>query len=627
MKEHYDFGHTLHRTKCGPYPRQFFQLIFGSAIEDNYLAIQLRLRPTDAGGSRAQQEVYRSLKALEHAWAHVQGMNDAGYDVDFSVVPRVFYGKPNKERQLPDPPTFTCLWADMDIGSEKPLQTRKDATKQLDEIPIRPNCIVSSGRGIHPYYRLKPTKKISAQRFRVYLEALAKKLKAEVGAPTHAKRFLRVPNTINWRRGKQARFDVVHSKAHRLKAFKPLLSLDDTASQPDGTRRGKYHKIFRLFVRGLKATPDGDSAHGLRPLHDDEHPSFWVNLRTGRWGCHACGKKGRAEDLFGPLMLADNDARPLTWQTIPAFDPTFVASTRWIKKDFIPAKNITLIFGERGSFKSSYMVWVLRDIAARGRCVLILDYENPDNVLKERDTDLKLKLADNPNLKIWDRFADTPPPRPGDPRLEQIVRDALKRTKKSPILVFDSWASLLKPGEGGETTGQVAPIYNHFRRLCDLKATVLVYDHPRKYLKAVIYGGQDKEAKADVFHTFIPYKNEVKPHQPMIRVESWLKRHAPKGITKFAFNPLATKDEAGNWHVMGFEECGDPKIAERQRHVKIMRGLSKKNPSSSQEELVKLAAPLLSRNRAREVLKRGVEKKYWEVKRTAHGKLVYRLSD
>lgn len=338
------------------------------------------------------------------------------------------------------------------------------------------------------------------------------------------------------------------------------------------------------------------------------------------------------QSMYGPSTsiavqqsVYQSSGTPMTWETIPTFDPAFVAKTEWLVKDFIPARNITLIFGAPGSFKSTYLIYILKRGAGENR-VLILDYENPPDVLKQRNEDLKLDLLDS-NFKIWERFGPEPPPRPGDARLEQIVKKVVNETGRGPVLLFDSWASLLNSGQGGESTGQIAPIYNHLRRLCDLGATVIILDHTRKYLNNIIYGGEDKQAKADVFHTFLLHEDSARPGEPIVEVESWLKRHAPKGTTKFAFRVRSKKDEDGTWHVLGFEPAENAQIEKLEEQHEIMRELIEKNPGSSQKKLVKLAHPLLSQNKARDVLKSGVKKRYWAYSKSGHGKYIYKVSD
>ena len=54
-----------------------------------------------------------------------------------------------------------------------------------------------------------------------------------------------------------------------------------------------HERLYFQEVEALKPGTD-DWATGLCPFHDDRHPSFSVNLRTGAFFCHtpSCGARG-----------------------------------------------------------------------------------------------------------------------------------------------------------------------------------------------------------------------------------------------------------------------------------------------------------------------------------------------
>jgi hypothetical protein len=228
-------------------------------------------------------------------------------------------------------------------------------------------------------------------------------------------------------------------------------------------------------------------------------------------------------------------------------------------------------------------------LKTRRRRVLLLDYENPANIIKARNDDLGLDLPRNQNLKLWDRFGPMPTPRPDDPLLEEIVKECVVKTGHAPWIIFDSWASLLKSGEGGELTGQIAPIYLHLRKFADLGATITILDHSRKYDKNKIYGGPDKEAKADSIHNLSAFPDKLRPSNPIVRVESWLKRAAPQGEGTFAFEVRSEQDREGNWHIVDLVPAQDPEEAKSQQDIHLLRNLIRENPNSGQEALAKLA--------------------------------------
>ena len=323
-----------------------------------------------------------------------------------------------------------------------------------------------------------------------------------------------------------------------------------------------------------------------------------------------------------------------TWHNLPRFDPERVPKTKWLIKSFLAEESIQLVFGERGSFKSTLLLAAAKAIAdgeaflglkTRRRRVVYLDYENPANIIKARNDDLGLEISRNKNLLFWDRFGPFATPKPGDAWLETIVRDCVAETGHGPWIIFDSFASLLKHGEGGEFTGQIAPTFLDLRKLADLGATVTMIDHTRKDHRDILYGGQDKEAKADSIHKLLIFPNRVRPLNPVIRVDSWLKRAAPQGEGSFAFEVQSAQDRKGNWHIVGLMPVSDPEEAKLQEEIGLLRSLIKQNPTLGQEDLAKLAKGVgIPRDKAINLLKSGIGK-YWELERIGHGKFCYSL--
>ncbi len=344
------------------------------------------------------------------------------------------------------------------------------------------------------------------------------------------------------------------------------------------------------------------------------------------------------EQIRGRIPAQESVDRGLNcsaWGELPRFDPSKIIGTKWLIHDFIAEANLQLVFGEPGSFKSTLFLVCARAVSTgeeflgvktRKRRVLYLDFENPSNVIKARNDSLRLGLPANPNLVIWDRFNNQPPPRPGDSTLELIVKQCVQETGHGPWIVFDSWSSLLRPGEGGENTGQIAPIYMQLRRLCDLSATITVLDHAKKYEPATIYGGADKAAKADSIHNLLRHDNPLRPHNAIVRVESWLKRSAPKGTGAFAFEVQTKKNKKNDdWQVIDIIRAKDPMQEARGRKRESLGDLIRLNPGAGQEALAKLAANKgMSRDEAIALLKSGIGK-FWTVRKSAHGRYVYKL--
>jgi hypothetical protein len=330
----------------------------------------------------------------------------------------------------------------------------------------------------------------------------------------------------------------------------------------------------------------------------------------------------------------DTGARS-AWDALPRFDPTRVPTTTWLIDSFLAERSIQLLFGEPGSFKTTLCMFAAKAVSsgesflgmkARARRVLILDYENPAGVIRDRGRDLGLELPDNPNLVIWDRFVKGFMPDPAHPWLENVIRECVLETGHGPWIIFDSFSSLLPPGEGGESTGQVAPIYAQIRRLVDLGATATILDHSKKYYTDVVYGGRDKEAKADSIHNIQIFENQTRPQNPIITVESRLKRFTPEGIGTFAFEVISRQNKEGKWHLSRLQLAPNPAELLAERNREILRDLIRKNPNAGQQELGRLASEIgnMSRDQAVKILKDGISK-YWLASKTSHGKTCYVL--
>jgi hypothetical protein len=194
------------------------------------------------------------------------------------------------------------------------------------------------------------------------------------------------------------------------------------------------------------------------------------------------------------------------WKGVPLFDPSKVRNSHWLIESFLPEGCIQIVYGPPGVFKSTALLKAAKAVSegedffgmkTRQRMVLYLDCENPSDVLKARNEDLGLGIP-SPTLTIWDRFHGKPTPIPGDQALEDFVNRYKERTGRLPWLIFDSWTSLLKWGEGGERTGEVAPIYAAIRKLRDRGVTCTTIDHSRKYKSNVIYGSGAKLSLIDL---------------------------------------------------------------------------------------------------------------------------------
>jgi len=315
-----------------------------------------------------------------------------------------------------------------------------------------------------------------------------------------------------------------------------------------------------------------------------------------------------------------------SWENLPRFHPSKAPKTKWLWKSFIPERSIAFVAGDAGSFKSTFFL-ALGNAISKGkpflgrptikRRVLYLDNENPKDVLATRDKAMNLGLETNKRLVLWSIYGRAPVPRVGKARLRQIVRRSVADGFK-PLIILDHWTTFLKPGEGGETTGQTTPILQELRRLCAIGATIVVLAHTLKYDPTTFYGGADIKDKVDVMHTFVCEKQS---DRQIIRVDSFLKRHG--GQRRFSILPVIGEKE-GSKQVTGFRLLQDNRKHQLRIRIEKMRGIIKKNPNASQRELAVLAKSKLGigRNKAEKLLNKYTGKE-WKIRVGLNRKQTY----
>ena len=331
-------------------------------------------------------------------------------------------------------------------------------------------------------------------------------------------------------------------------------------------------------------------------------------------------------------------------KNVPEFNPSRVKESRWLIDCFLAEGSIQLVYGTYGTFKSTLLLkaaWAVSrgedflGMKTRKRVVLYFDYENPPSVIKGRCRDLGVRLP-SPMFRIWDRFHGEEPLVPGNEDLEKLVEQIKKQTGRYPWLIFDSWTSLLKSGDGGENTGQVAPIFQAIRRLCDLGATCTIIDHTTKYSQKIIYGAGAKMTQMDTTHNFIVRQRsrpllDFRSSETVIRVESFLKRYVPDGVGTFSFKVKAKKDSQKEWHIRSLEATEDEAVAKLEGQIEYLKHLIRHHPTLGQEELAKRAAEKkkggkkqMSRDAARQLLQEGTDK-HWKVIAKGPKKLTFRI--
>jgi hypothetical protein len=325
------------------------------------------------------------------------------------------------------------------------------------------------------------------------------------------------------------------------------------------------------------------------------------------------------------------------WQGMPRLELSKIKDPAWIIKFFLARASTQLIYGAYGTWKTTTMLvagWCVSQgipflgMETKKRCVLYLDYENPDHVVKRMCEDSKIDPT-SPNFSIWNR-ADKPTPLPKDKCLEKFVHRCKKVTGHSPWIIFDSWTSLLKAGESGNQIGEATHIFRAIRHLCDIGATCTIIDHTGHAGDHPI-GTSAKMTQMDTSHHFRQQSEEMlqgsNSKRTVVRVESFLKRYAPKDVGTFSLEAHSALDEKGDWwHLNSLLAIKDKAVLKQENEVEGLKRLIKSNPTWGQEDIADAAKKLkiMSRDRARQLLQYGIGK-YWETISKAHGKQTFRV--
>jgi hypothetical protein len=205
-----------------------------------------------------QQFWFSSLDEFEKEWAEVEDRNLSGFDIHFTVVPRLrkFHGK--KEHPLPHKLAVCCVWADLDVGEGKPCKRQTDALRRVRDVKPKPNIIVESGSGSHPYWLVELCE-VTKERLEWLLRTICEKLDGDKGA-ARATRLMRVPNTYNWKgggNGKLAEARFLSKTRYRFKDLEALWNVRaEDALERDLTQSPRYLKFFGDHLHGFHVSRD-----------------------------------------------------------------------------------------------------------------------------------------------------------------------------------------------------------------------------------------------------------------------------------------------------------------------------------------------------------------------------------
>jgi hypothetical protein len=151
---------------------------------------------------------------------------------------------------------------------------------------------------------------------------------------------------------------------------------------------------------------------------------------------------------------------------------------------------VNVLSGDPGCGKSTLAAY-MADCVAQYRKVLYLDRENSAPIVAERHA--RMGIKDGGNFLVWGGWCEREAPGPDSPELRAFV----EANNPKPLIIVDSLAAFAG-GVDENDAGQVRAFMQHFRRLADMGACVVVLHHSGKGENTKDYrGSSDIKAAID----------------------------------------------------------------------------------------------------------------------------------
>ena len=192
----------INTNELGVSRKDFLAVILPEPVEgETYCAVNIK-------NGKVKQEFYNTIKGISDS--STQALiweSDSYYSMATYIQPSK--GSPNRKKESVR--RFKSLWIDLDISDGTAFPTQKDGLLALKEFikatGLPKPTIVSSGIGLHIYFTLNQAIELAQW------EPLAHALKARIisegfkvkdtGVSIDAVRILRLPETVNYKKGKK----------------------------------------------------------------------------------------------------------------------------------------------------------------------------------------------------------------------------------------------------------------------------------------------------------------------------------------------------------------------------------------------------------------------------------------
>jgi hypothetical protein len=276
----------------------FFDALFARCTEYTDTCLTLTaLHPDGKHPTPSRHIPVHDTVALRDALTDLDRANTLGWGAYFAVGLRRSGLTRWQRGGAADVVALPALFVDVDDRST-------EALNRLQCADPSPSCIVASGGGYHAYWWLdEPTTDLLTARH--LLRGLATALHGDSLSVAQSLRLVQSVNTKASRGNAPCQLLELHERRYALEAFKAYLPVDrsqprrsSSASTPAARapillNADTIQRVAdALLASGCK--PRGDWLNGACPFptrhkHEDRHPSFGFNRKTGYGFCHVCG--------------------------------------------------------------------------------------------------------------------------------------------------------------------------------------------------------------------------------------------------------------------------------------------------------------------------------------------------
>ena len=291
-------------------------------------------------------------------------------------------------------------------------------------------------------------------------------------------------------------------------------------------------------------------------------------------------------------------------------------SINWVVDNLIPEHAIILFYAQAGSGKSTISSQIAAAVTkgkpvfgmnTLQRHVIILDFENPASVIKNR---LNL-IDDSDDIIFWPSFKK--PPRLDSPEWSQLIR--LVELYPNPVLIIDTLGGAT-PNCDISSNKDYSNVMKQFVEIRDLGATIILLHHTSKADPSKYIGASTIVNQCDHVLALWPSNSASKCSDTENRSDRVF-RFGTGQKTRFGHYELyVVFDE----DTCSFVIADDPEKYMFQQLKEILV----ENGPLNQTQIIDLVKGTALEKHARQVLKKGIGY-LWDEKKGPHNARIYQL--